>query len=197
VKLEWDTIRSKVAWNGRFPVLVDEIRAVHDAREMSYTYLGIGSGAVVVLALDDEDHAICVRQYRHPMRQVVLELPAGHVDHGEDPIMAAYREFEEETGLQVRHLEHLGSYVPMPSLADFSMHMYFGHTLMPGQQQLDDTELLEIERVPIGKLQSAIITGTEPAVSMTYTVLLAAARGLLPAKDQHAGHQSQNPEFDD
>ena len=44
MNLEWDTIKSRVVWRGRFPVLEDEIRARHDAREMTYTYLGIGSG---------------------------------------------------------------------------------------------------------------------------------------------------------
>ncbi len=181
MKLGWDTIRSQVAWSGRFRVLVDEIRAAHDAREMTYTHLGMGPGAVVVLALDDDERAICVRQYRHPMRRVVLELPAGHIDRDEDALAAAHREFEEETGLRVEHLEHMGSYVPVPSLADFSMHMYFGHTLAPGRQALDANELLEIERVPIRELRAAIVSGDERIVSMTHTVLFAAAQGLLPA----------------
>ena len=180
MNLEWDTIKSRVVWRGRFPVLVDDIRARHDAREMSYTYLGIGVGAVVVLALDDTDRAICVRQYRHPLRGVVRELPAGHIDRDEDPTIAAHREFEEETGLRIGHLEHLGSYTPVPSLADFAMHMYFGHTLTPGRQHLDANELLEVERVPIRELQEAILAGHERVVSMNYTVLFAAARGRLP-----------------
>lgn len=180
MNLDWETIRSQVAWRGRFPVLVDEIRSLEDAREMTYTYLGIGAGAVVVLALDDDDRAICVRQYRHPMRRVVRELPAGHIDRGEDRTLAAHREFEEETGLRLGHLEHLGSYVPVPSLADFSMHMYFGHTLTPGRQRLDENELLEIERVPVGELHQAILEGRESVVSMNYTVLFAAAKGRLP-----------------
>jgi len=180
VNLDWETVRSQVALRGRFPVLVDEIRSLEDAREMTYTYLGIGVGAVVVLALDDADRAVCVRQYRHPMRRVVRELPAGHIDRGEDRMLAAHREFEEETGMRLGHLEHLGSYVPVPSLADFSMHMYFGHTLTPGRQQLDENELLEIERVPIRELHQDILEGREPVVSMNYTVLFAAAQGRLP-----------------
>lgn len=180
MNLDWETIRSQVAWRGRFPVLVDEIRSLEDAREMTYTYLGIGVGAVVVLALDEADRAVCVRQYRHPMRRVVRELPAGHIDRGEERTLAAHREFEEETGLRLGHLEHLGSYVPVPSLADFSMHMYFGHTLTPGRQQLDENELLEIERVPIKELHQDILEGREPVVSMNYTVLFAAAKGRLP-----------------
>ena len=162
-------------------MLVDEIRSLEDAREMTYTYLGIGSGAVVVLALDDDDRAICVRQYRHPMRRVVRELPAGHIDRGEDRTLAAHREFEEETGLRLGHLEHLGSYVPVPSLADFSMHMYFGHTLTPGRQQLDGKRAgWRSSALPIKDLHQDIIEGRESVVSMNYTVLFAAARGRLP-----------------
>ena len=76
-----------------------------------------------------------------------------------DPTVAAHREFEEETGLRIGHLEHLGSYTPIPSLADFAMHMYFGHTLTPGRQHLDANELLEVERVPIKELRDAILAG--------------------------------------
>ena len=180
LNLNWSTIKSHVKWQGRFQVIVDEIQADHDGRTTTYTYLAMSRGAVVVLALDEQDRAICVRQYRHPTRQVMLELPAGHIDPGEDPTAAAYREFEEETGMHIGHLEPLGSYVPVPALARFPMHMYFGHTLRPGRQHLDDNEILELDRIPIRDLHAAIIAGSEQAVSLTYTVLLAASRSLLP-----------------
>ena len=177
--LAWETVSSHTAWRGRFPVFVDVIRA-HDGREMEYTHLGIGSGAVVVLALDDRDRAVCVRQYRHPMRGVTLELPAGHRDSGEDPLDAARREFEEETGYQLGRIEWLGDYTPVPSLAAFKMHMYVGGDLVAGSQQLEPNEVLEVVRVPIGELRAGILRGDYPAVALNYTVLLADARGKLP-----------------
>ncbi len=177
--LAWETVSSHTAWRGRFPVFVDVIRA-HDGREMEYTHLGIGSGAVVVLALDDRDRAVCVRQYRHPMRGVTLELPAGHRDSGEDPLDAARREFEEETGYRLGRIEWLGDYTPVPSLAAFKMHMYVGGDLVAGSQQLEPNEVLEVVRVPIGELRAGILRGDYPAVALNYTVLLADARGKLP-----------------
>ena len=99
--LSWDAIASKMVWSGRFPVLVDRIRSREDGREYDYTYLGITGGAVCVLALDEMDQAICVRQYRHPSGQVLLELPAGHLEPDELPASCAHREFEEETGLRL------------------------------------------------------------------------------------------------
>ena len=84
MNLKWDVIASRLAWRGRFPVVIDRLRARADGREMDYTYLKLSGGAVTVLGLDDENQAVCVRQYRHPTGQVMLELPAGHVDRNED-----------------------------------------------------------------------------------------------------------------
>ncbi len=177
--LAWETVSSHTAWRGRFPVFVDVIRA-RNGREMEYTHLGIGSGAVVVLALDGQDRAVCVRQYRHPMRGVTLELPAGHLDPGEDPVDAAGREFEEETGYQLGRIEWLGDYTPVPSLADFKMHMYVGGDLIATRQDLEPTEVLEVIRIPIGELRAGILRGDYPAIALNYPVLLADALGKLP-----------------
>ncbi len=178
--LNWTTVSSKVAWRGRFPVLIDTIRADLDGREMEYTHLGMGRGAVVVLALDHRQNVICVRQYRHPMNGVTLELPAGHIDAGEDPLSAAARELEEETGLKARRLEPLGVYVPVPSLCAFTMRMFLASGLSQGRQALEPNELLEVVRMPITDLRAQILRGEHRAVSLTYTVLLADAHGRLP-----------------
>ena len=177
--LTWKAVSSTAVWKGRFSVLVDTLRAAHDGREMQYTHLGIGRGAVVVLALDDHDRAICVRQYRHPVSRVTLELPAGHLDPGEDPRDCAAREFEEETGLRLGRIQPLGTYCPVPTLSGFRMHMFFGTQLSPGRQALDPNELLEVVRVPIRELRDGVTGGRYQMVAMNHTVLLADAKGLL------------------
>ena len=179
--LTWETVESRLAWQGRFPVYVDTLRARHDGRQMEYTYLGVHRGAVAVLALDDEQRVICVRQYRHPLGRVTLEIPAGHIDSGEDPATTAAREFEEETGLRLDRLEPLGRYTPFPSLAGFDMHLFVGFDLRPGRQRLDDAELLEVVRMPLDELRAAILNGDYVVVTMNYALLLAEAKGLLPA----------------
>ena len=180
MNLTWTTVASRVAWHGRFPVMVDTIRSAHDGREMEYTHLGMGHGAVVVLALDHLQQVVCVRQYRHPMNEVTLELPAGHVDPGEDPLDTAVRELEEETGFKARRFEPLGVYTPVPSLSGFAMHMFFASDLSRGRQALDPNELLDVIHVPVGDLRAQILSGEHRAVSLTYTVLLADANGRLP-----------------
>ena len=178
--LSWDAIASKMVWSGRFPVLVDRIRSREDGREYDYTYLGITGGAVCVLALDEMDQAICVRQYRHPSGQVLLELPAGHLEPDELPASCAHREFEEETGLRLGSLRSLGSFMPVPALSRFRMHMFLGSELSEGVSDLDDTEILEVVRVPVEELREQVINDQHDNAGLTYTVLLASQRGLLP-----------------
>ena len=180
MKLKWDVIASQLAWRGRFPVVIDRLRAREDGREMDYTYLKLSGGAVTVLGLDDDNLAICVRQYRHPTGQVMLELPAGHVDRNETPAACAHREFEEETGLRIGDLQPLGSFVPVPALSGFRMHMFIGRNLSRGEAALDDSEILEVVRVPIRELREQILDNHHDHAGMISTVLIASERGLLP-----------------
>ncbi|MBM4436070.1 MAG: NUDIX hydrolase [Actinobacteria bacterium] len=178
--LHWDVVASETVWRGRFQVVVDTLRAAHDGRELAYTYLGVRRGAVAVLALDADRQVICVRQYRHPVRQVTLEIPAGHMDHDEDPAATALREFEEETGLRLARVEPLGDYVPVPSLAGFTMHLYVGFDPAPGRQQLDGGEVLEVVCVPVRALYAQVLAGESQTAALNYALLLARAKGYLP-----------------
>tara|TARA_B100000686_G_C16296651_1_gene716341 strand:+ start:156 stop:698 length:543 start_codon:yes stop_codon:yes gene_type:complete len=180
MNLIWDAVASRVVWKGRFPVVVDRLRARADGREFDYTYLDVSRGAVLLLALDEEHRAICVRQYRHPVGDVMVELPAGHLEMDENPEACARREFEEETGLKVQNVLSLGSFVPVPSLSGFRMHMFFGTELSVGSMGLDDMEILEVVRVPIEELRKQVIEGQHENVGLMSAVLLADQRGLLP-----------------
>ena len=130
--------------------------------------------------LDEENRAVCVRQYRHPTGQVMLELPAGHVDRNETPAACAHREFEEETGLRIGDLQDLGSFLPVPALSGFRMHMFIGHNLSKGQAALEETEILEVVRIPIQELRQRILDDQYDHAGMISTVLIAWQRGLLP-----------------
>ncbi len=178
--LKWDVISSKLVWRGRFPVVIDRLRAREDGREMDYTYLKLSGGAVTVLGLDDDNRAVCVRQYRHPTGQVMLELPAGHVDRNETPAACAHREFEEETGLRIGDLQDLGSFLPVPALSGFRMHMFIGRNLSQGQAALEETEILEVVRIPIQELRQQILDDQYEHAGMINTVLIAWQRRLLP-----------------
>lgn len=154
-------LKSERKHNGRiFSLIVDEIeypsgnRAVREIAEHP-------GGAVAVPVMDDGT-LLLVRQYRYPMKQYMLELPAGKLSPGEDPMVCAARELEEETGYTADKLTKLTSIYTTPGFCDELLHLYLAQGLKksPTGQKLEEGELsLTVERVPFAKAVSMIEKG--------------------------------------
>jgi ADP-ribose pyrophosphatase len=114
-------------------------------------------GAVAIVAIDDADRVLLVRQWRVAAGAALLEIPAGTLDVDtttattEDPDVAAARELEEETGYRAGHWERLGSFWTAPGFATELMHLYLATDLRPAEADRvgpDEDERLELERMP-------------------------------------------------
>ncbi len=106
------------------------------------------SGAVAVVAVDDRDQLILVRQYRHATGEWLLEIPAGRLEPGEDPLDCVARELEEETGYRPGKVEPLGWIWPTPGFSDEKIWLYLASGLEAGRQQLEEDEILSVVRMP-------------------------------------------------
>ena len=104
-------------------------------------------GGVVVLGVLPDGRIPFVRQHRYPMDRDLLELPAGKIDAGEDPLRSAAREMEEETGYQALDLQRVCSFYPTPGFCDELLHLFFSDNLVPGRKALEEDEILEVERL--------------------------------------------------
>ncbi len=132
-------------------------------------------GAVCVLPLTEAGEVICVRQYRYPFADVLLEIPAGKLDSpDEDPDLAARRELREETGADCGRLTYLGKYFGSPALIGETIHMYLAEELTFGELDLDEDEFLEVERIPLSTLVDDILAGKVPDGKTQAAVLRAA-----------------------
>ena len=116
-------------------------------------------GGVCILALDDQKQVLMVSQYRYPYEQVITELPAGKLERGEDPDLAAIRELREETGASAGRFERLGELYPSPGYCGEIIRMYFADDLTFGNMDPDEDEFLHMERIPFDTLVERILSG--------------------------------------
>ena len=101
-------------------------------------------GAVCCVPLLSNGKIILIRQYRYPLRKVMIELPAGKLERGEKPEMCAIRELEEEIGYKANKITFLTNIHPAIGFANEKMWLYFAKDLKKTNQKLDSDEFLEI-----------------------------------------------------
>ena len=119
-------------------------------------------GGVAVLALEEDNTTYLVKQFRYPIQQLLLELPAGKLDHGaeEDRLLGAQRELSEETGLEAAEWTYLGYTLASPGFCDEALHMYLARGLSRKEQHLDEDEFLDVVTMPFGQLVEQVMDGT-------------------------------------
>lgn len=132
-------------------------------------------GFVIIFATTPDDRVILVRQYKHGAARVLLELPAGAIDPGEQPVQTARRELAEETGYEADSMELLRSFVTDPTNANTVAHLFIARNARKVRDQnLDVTEDIRVELVTVDQLRGLVRDGTidvMPQVAAIYTVL--------------------------
>ena len=148
------------AWEGeRFWVEIE------DGHEIART-----PDAVAIVAVDNEDRIVLVRQDRPAAGKKLLELPAGLIDDGEDPLESAQRELREETGLQGGTWRELWSFFSSPGFIDERITMFAAEGLEQGERDLDDGEQVEVVKWPKDELL-ANLEEVEDATSLVGLLL--------------------------
>jgi ADP-ribose pyrophosphatase len=161
-----------------FEVVTDEV-AMPDGRYAARDYVR-HIGAVAVAAVDEADRVVLVRQYRHPVRAFLWELPAGLADvPGEDPVHAAARELAEEAHLQAQRWYRLADLRTSPGYSNERVQVFLARSLSPAPASAfrpENEELeLTVERVDLDKAADMVATG-EITNAATAVGILAAFR---------------------
>ena len=116
-------------------------------------------GGVAIVALDENDNILTVKQYRYVFSRVLEEIPAGKLERGEDPREAALRELKEETGATPAQMLDLGKLLVSPGCYSEVLHLYLAEGLAFGAQHPDEDEFLELCRTPFSEMLARAMRG--------------------------------------
>ena len=173
---DFKLISSQVLFDNPYAqVILDTLE--YEGVQRPYFYLTSPVEAVATVSLTDEACIILTRQYRHPVRKVIYDLPAGHLEPSEDAVHGARREFEEETGYFPRHIEQLGYYNQFPGVLRAATNLFFATDLVKTSQNLEPGEILETVHMPVNEVLDMILNGEIIDGSLQLGVLLAFYKG--------------------
>lgn len=116
-------------------------------------------GAVCVVPLTEDGEVIMVKQFRYPFSEVLLEIPAGKLEPGEDPLEAVKRELEEESGAVAGKITHLGEIYTTVAIFDEKIQLYIATDLTFINAHPDEDEFLEVTKIPLKSLVKMVMDG--------------------------------------
>lgn len=114
---------------------------------------------IAVVAVDDQDRIVMVRQFRRPAGKMLVEIPAGGVEDGEDPADCVRRELQEETGYLPGRLQSLGGFYAAPGYCSEYLHLYLATQLTESRLTAEDTDEIEVVRFSVPEVLAMIDSG--------------------------------------
>ena len=150
------TIQSNLIFKNPWIELYQDKIETRNGNTMYYTWYK-ASDVVVIVPFLNTDTLIMIRQYRYPLRKVLLEFPAGHIENGEGMNKAAKRELLEETGYLAKEIRYIYTYHPSVSKSRQLVHIFKAEDLIENKSNHDSTEeILTIESVAVKELKDMI-----------------------------------------
>ena len=171
------TLKSEKMYRGRaFDVRRDQVQLPQG----KVTNLDIVEhvGAVTIVPVDTDGQMMFVRQYRHPIQGLLLELPAGTLEEGESPEVCAAREIREEIGMAAQNLQKIGEFYLAPGYSTEFMHIYLATGLSVSPLAQDPGEYIQVEKYPVKKVFQMAEQG-EIIDCKTLAILTLARRYLI------------------
>jgi ADP-ribose pyrophosphatase len=141
---------TRTAYDGKLVSITVERWGEHEREVVEHP------GAVAIVAVDGEGVLTLVRQLREPARAELIELPAGTLEEGEEPLETAKRELAEETGLTGGRWRELASFYTTPGFCRERMHLFLAEDLVAGEAHQAADESIELVRVSAGELDARL-----------------------------------------
>ena len=152
------TLSSKMIFNGRAVNLRVDTIQMPDGRQTTREIIEHGN-CIAVIAVDEDNNVLLVSQYRESVEKELLEIVAGGIEPGEDAATAVKREMQEEIGYLPQKMESLGGYYLAPGYSTEFLYLYLATDLLPSRLVAEDTEGINIVRVPVSQIRRLLASG--------------------------------------
>ena len=158
--MNFSVTKSENIFRGKvFDVQVDEIE-YNGSGNKARREVAVHPGGAVVVVVKNDGKIVMVTQYRYPSKEVLLELPAGKLDKGEDPQVCATRELTEETGYTSNKISKLGKIHTSPGFCSEVLHIFLAENLVPGDHAREEGEEgMEMFEFTLDEIEEKIRTG--------------------------------------
>lgn len=156
-KFQEKTLSSEPIYNGKvISVKIDDVLLPNG--KTSKREIVNHPGAVAIIAITDDKKIVLVEQFRKPLERSIIEIPAGKLEEGEEPLTTAKRELEEETGYAAKEFDYIVSFATSPGFADEVIHVYVAKQLYKVENKLqqDEDEFVSLLEVSIEEAEKLI-----------------------------------------
>jgi ADP-ribose pyrophosphatase len=156
--VEEKTLSSQFIYSGRAVRLRIDTVQTASGRETTREIVE-HSDCVAIVAIDENDNILLINQFRKPVEKELLEIPAGGMEPGEDPVATVHRELREETGYLPQKVERLGGFYSTPGYCTEYLYLYLATDLAFIPLQAEDTEGISLVRVPVSQISNLVTSG--------------------------------------
>ncbi len=165
-------LSSELIYDGKILKLTRDTALLENG-ETAYREVVHHSGGVCVLPLDNENNVLFVKQFRYPFATVLLEIPAGKREAGEDPLECGIRELKEEVGATADEVISLGKLYPTVAYDTEIIYMYLARGLKFGERHLDEDEFVDVVKIPLSEAYEMVMRDEIPDSKTQIAILKA------------------------